>query len=46
MPAMSKQRIAEINRRLVERNIPVHAIGEIGGDLESIFMGLIGSRAA
>ena len=38
--------IAAINRRLVEHDIDVHGIGADGGDLESIFMDLIGSQAA
>jgi ABC-2 type transport system ATP-binding protein len=46
MPAMPPPRIAAINRQLVEQGIDVHAIGAGGGDLESIFMDLIGSRAA
>jgi len=46
MPAMPPPRIAAINRRLVEQGVDVHAIGSAGGDLESIFMNLIGSRAA
>lgn len=46
MPAMPAARIAAINRHLVEQGIGVHTIGTIGGDLESIFMGLIGSKAA
>jgi hypothetical protein len=46
MPAMPAPRIAAINRCLVEQGVDVHAIGTAGGDLESIFMGLIGSRAA
>jgi ABC-type multidrug transport system ATPase subunit len=46
MPAMPPPHIAAINRRLVEQGVEVHAIGAEGGDLESIFMDLIGSRAA
>jgi ABC-2 type transport system ATP-binding protein len=46
LPAMPPPQIAAINRRLVEHGVEVHAIGAAGGDLESIFMDLIGSRAA
>jgi lantibiotic transport system ATP-binding protein len=46
MAAMPPLRIAAINRRLVEQGVEVHAIGAVAGDLESIFMDLIGSRAA
>ncbi len=46
LPSMPPPQIAAINRRLVEHGIDVHGIGADGGDLESIFMGLIGSRAA
>lgn len=46
MPAMPPPQIAAVNRRLVEHGIDVHGIGADGGDLESIFMDLIGSRAA
>lgn len=46
LPAMPAARIADVNRRLVERGVPVHAIGATGGDLEAIFMDLIGARAA
>jgi ABC-2 type transport system ATP-binding protein len=46
MPPMPAARIAAINRHLVEQGVDVHAIGSTGGDLESIFMNLIGSKAA
>ncbi|TDR41982.1 ABC-2 type transport system ATP-binding protein [Tahibacter aquaticus] len=46
LPAMPPPHIAAINRRLVEQGVEVYAIGAQGGDLESIFMNLIGSRAA
>ena len=46
LPAMPPPRIAAINRRLVEQGVEVYAISADGGDLESIFMDLIGSRAA
>ncbi|WP_379988328.1 ABC transporter ATP-binding protein [Dokdonella soli] len=42
MPAMSNEQIAGINRRLVERGVDVHALGIAGGDLETIFMDLVG----
>ncbi|MEO7326024.1 MAG: ABC transporter ATP-binding protein [Dokdonella sp.] len=45
MPPMPPPSIAAINRRLVEHGVEVHAIGAERGDLESIFMDLIGSRA-
>jgi ABC-type multidrug transport system ATPase subunit len=44
MPGMAAPHIAAINRRLIEHGIDVHAIGTGGGDLESIFMNMIGSR--
>lgn len=41
LPALSKHRIAEVNRRLVEAGIAVFSITEERNDLESIFMNLI-----
>jgi lantibiotic transport system ATP-binding protein len=46
LPSMPPPHIAAVNRRLVEHGIGVHGIGAGGGDLEAIFMDLIGSRAA
>ncbi|MFY0533449.1 hypothetical protein [Nannocystis pusilla] len=46
LAAMPPPSIAAVNRRLVEHGIDVHAIGAVEGDLDSIFMDLIGSRAA
>ena len=46
LPSMPPPHIAALNRRLVEHGIDVHGIGAGGGDLEAIFMDLIGSRAA
>ncbi|MCQ4163539.1 ABC transporter ATP-binding protein [Tahibacter harae] len=46
LPPMPPPHIAALNRRLVEQGVEVYAIGAEGGDLESIFMNLIGSRAA
>ncbi|WP_266170337.1 ABC transporter ATP-binding protein [Dyella subtropica] len=42
MPAMSNERIASINRRLVGEGVGVHALGALGGDLEAIFMDMVG----
>ena len=43
MPAMAPQRIAGLNRRLVEGGLEVHALGTAADDLETIFMDLVGS---
>ncbi|MCY0991008.1 ABC transporter ATP-binding protein [Nannocystis sp. ILAH1] len=45
LAAMPPPSIAAVNRRLVEHGIDVHAIGAVEGDLESIFMDLIGAAA-
>lgn len=43
MPAMSNERIASVNRRLVEHGVDVHALGPAEDDLEAIFMDMVGS---
>lgn len=44
MHAMSNQRIANLNRRLVEQGVQVHGIGVAGNDLEAIFMRMVGDE--
>jgi lantibiotic transport system ATP-binding protein len=46
LPRPTEARVAEINRALVASGIDVHALQAEGGDLESIFLGLISERAA
>ena len=46
MPAMPQAQVAQITRRLVEQGVDVHAIGRTDDGLESIFMHMIGGRAA
>jgi ABC-2 type transport system ATP-binding protein len=41
LPALSKDDVARLTRKLVEAGIDVHAIGAARGDLESVFMDLI-----
>jgi ABC-type multidrug transport system ATPase subunit len=43
LPAMSSERIASINRRLVEQGVDVHALGAGADHLETLFMDLVGS---
>jgi ABC-2 type transport system ATP-binding protein len=43
LPAMSSERIASVNRRLVEQGVDVHALGAAANDLEAIFMHMVGS---
>jgi len=42
MSAMPKDRMAGLNRRLVESGLDVHEIGTTSNDLESIFLELVG----
>jgi ABC-type multidrug transport system ATPase subunit len=41
VPGMSKEHLATINRKLVERGIDVHTLGVIESDLETIFMDMV-----
>jgi len=45
LPAMSNERIAHVNRRLVEQGVGVHGLGVARTDLEAIFMGMVGAEA-
>ncbi len=42
LSALSKERMAGLNRRLVESGLDVHEIGTTSNDLESIFLELVG----
>jgi ABC-type multidrug transport system ATPase subunit len=42
LSALSKERMAGLNRRLVESGLDVHEIGTASNDLESIFLELVG----
>jgi len=41
MPAMSNERIAGINRRLIEKGLDVHKLSAMEDDLEAIFMNMV-----
>ena len=43
LPGLSSERLARINRELVEKGIDVHALGMIENDLETIFMDMVGN---
>ena len=46
LPSLPNADVARINRALVQSGIDVHALRAEGGDLESIFLGLVSERAA
>ena len=41
LPALSGERIAALNRRLVERHLDVYEIRAVRNDLETIFLDLV-----
>jgi hypothetical protein len=41
LPALPKERIARINRQLVERGVDVYELSVVKNDLEKIFIDLI-----
>lgn len=43
LPAVADERIAALNRALVEAGLDVYAIGAVRRDLETIFLDLVGS---
>ncbi|HLJ87788.1 MAG TPA: ABC transporter ATP-binding protein [Candidatus Angelobacter sp.] len=42
LPSLPKDRLARINRQLIEAGIDVHMLGSIENDLETIFMEMVG----
>jgi hypothetical protein len=41
MPCLSRERLARINRQLVEQGIDVHKLVAVESDLETIFMNMV-----
>ena len=42
LPIVDRERVAEINRRLIQRGVGVYQIGTVKNDLEAIFFDVIG----